>query len=181
MYILHFHQSIEVNACVKQLQASIHDGFLWLDKKNYMDVELIETITRLPLEGIDPMLFFKKYQDTMLTNKKKCKYNVFRDKRGFLIISINDHIVQFTSKVLATELVRQMQPNQCTTSTIAMTKICAELIQMNWSHYLLNKLLEYVKEFQGKGIAFHYSWFLILISFVTWSELANYQGVDIPV
>ena len=58
-----------MNACVKQLLVSFHGGFLWLDKKKYVDVELIAAITGLPLAGIDPTSFFKKDQDTMLTNR----------------------------------------------------------------------------------------------------------------
>ena len=62
-----------------------------------------------------------------------------------------------------------------------MVELCAEGVQMNLLHYLLNELLVDVEESQEKGTTFHYSWLLILISFVAWSEPTNYQGVDIPV
>ena len=52
---------------------------------------------------------------------------------------------------------------------------------MNWSHYVLNELLQDAKESQEKGNAFHYSWLLILILFVASAKPTNYQGVDIPV
>ena len=45
-----------------------------------------------------------------------------------------------------------------------------------------------VKEFirdatdaQERGQAFHYSWLLILISFIAWSEPEYYQGVNLEV
>ena len=41
MYMSHFGRSTEVNACVKQLLVSFHGGCLWIDKKHYVDVEMI--------------------------------------------------------------------------------------------------------------------------------------------
>ena len=46
---------------------------------------------------------------------------------------------------------------------------------------LLNELLADAEEELEKGSAFHYSWLLILILFVAWAELENYQGVDVPI
>ena len=93
MYMLHFSQSIEVNACVKQLLVSFHGGCLWLDQKYSMDIELIATIIGLPLTNVESTPYFKKYQDTLMTNKLKDKYYLTKDTNGFLIASINDHIV----------------------------------------------------------------------------------------
>ena len=64
---------------------------------------------------------------------------------------------------------------------IAVENLCVAGVQLNWSHYLLNELLAYAEESHEKGSAFHYSWLLILISFVAWEEPTNYQGVDVPV
>ena len=58
MHMLHFGRSVEVNACVKKLLVSFHGGYLWLNQNIYVDVELISTITRLPLAGVDPTPFF---------------------------------------------------------------------------------------------------------------------------
>ena len=73
-----------------------------------------------------------------------------------------------------------MRPNQCTVGTIAATELCVEGVQINWSQFLLNKLLIDAFKSQEKDNAFHYSWILILISFVTWVEPPNYQWVDLP-
>ena len=61
-----------------------------------------------------------------------------------------------------------MQSNQCTIGMIAATKLCASSAQLKWSQYLLNELLEDAEEAEEKGNTFHYSWLLILISFVAW-------------
>ena len=64
---------------------------------------------------------------------------------------------------------------------IATRKLCAVDGQLNCSQYLLNELLVYAEEAQEKGNTFHYSWLLILISFVAWEEPANCQGVYVPI
>ena len=45
----------------------------------------------------------------------------------------------------------------------------------------MNELVVDVEELQEKGSPFHYSWLLLLISFVAWEESPKYQGVDVPV
>ena len=78
-----------------------------------------------------------------MMNKLKDKYDLTRDTRGFLIAFFNDYTIQFATKFLATKLVRKMWLNQCTTGDIIVSEICAKGVQINWSHYLLNELLEY--------------------------------------
>ena len=58
MYMSHFGRNMEVNKFVKQLLVSFHGGFIWLDQKIYVDVELIAVITGLPLVGLDLTPFF---------------------------------------------------------------------------------------------------------------------------
>ena len=176
----HFGWSTKVNACVRQLLVSFHGGCLWLKIKHYVDVKLIATITRIPLAGVDPMPFFKKYQDTLMTNKLKDKYDLTRDTRGFLIAFFNDYTIQFATKFLATKLVWKMWLNQCTTGTIAMVELCVG-VQMNWSHYLLNEWLSYAEDSQEKGNTLHYSWLLILILFCRMGRTIELPGIDILV
>ena len=95
--------------------------------------------------------------------------------------SINDYTVWFTVKVLSSKLLQKMKSNQCTAGMIAAEELCAVGVQLNWSQYILNELLADAKEAQDKGSTFHYSWLLILISFVAWEEPTNYQGVDVSV
>ena len=45
---------------------------------------------------------------------------------------------------------------------------------MNWEAYLLEEYFSDYVDAQDKVTPFHYSWLLILISFVAWVELENY-------
>ena len=62
-----------------------------------------------------------------------------------------------------------------------MKELSATGVQFNWSQYLLNEMLTDVDKAQDKCSIFNYSWLLILISFVTWEEPSNCQGVDLHV
>ena len=128
--MLHFNQSVSINVCVKQLLVSFHGGFLWINKKVSVDVELIAVVTGLPLPGIESASYFKKYQDTMLETKMKDTYNFSRDTIGFLINSINDHTVQLTAKIWTTKLLKKMQSNQCIAGEIKVVEPCAEGVQI---------------------------------------------------
>ena len=51
-----------------------------------------------------------------------------------------------------------------------MDTLCAEGVQINWSQFLLNELLQEEALAQEKDTTLHYSWLLILISFTVWSQ-----------
>ena len=50
---------------------------------------------------------------------------------------------------------------------------------MNWSLFLMNQLVEDVKEAQARPRSFTYSWLLILIALVASMEPEDYQGMDV--
>jgi hypothetical protein len=54
---------------------------------------------------------------------------------------------------------------------------CAKGLQMNWAQYLVNQLELDCRGEKYQGYEFHFSWFLILISFITW-ELP--EGATFP-
>jgi hypothetical protein len=54
---------------------------------------------------------------------------------------------------------------------------CVEGLQMNWAQYLINQLELDCKEVKYQGYEFHFSWLLILISFITWELL---EGATFP-
>jgi hypothetical protein len=58
MKIPHFGRHQEVNACVKLLLASYHEGYLWLDRHITIDMALINKITRLSMQGSDPHEYY---------------------------------------------------------------------------------------------------------------------------
>jgi hypothetical protein len=51
---------------------------------------------------------------------------------------------------------------------------------MNWVSYLINHLEQDYREAQDQGYAFHFSWLLILIAFVSWemSEDATFPEIE---
>jgi hypothetical protein len=54
---------------------------------------------------------------------------------------------------------------------------CAKRLQMNWAKYLVNQLELDCREAQDQGYEFHFSWQLILITFIAWEML---EGVNLP-
>ena len=57
--------------------------------------------------------------------------------------------------------------------------MCAVGVTFNWLQFLLNELIDDVDQAQEEPRAeFHYSWLLILISFILWSNPPEYQLMD---
>jgi hypothetical protein len=63
--IPHFGRGKDVNACVKQLLARVHGGFLWMDRPVPIDVNLISKLTGLPTDGVKP----EQYLDDKMKEK----------------------------------------------------------------------------------------------------------------
>ena len=70
------------------------------------------------------------------------KYSVVKDKRENIIDTIINKAVWVAAKILVVNLVQKNQPNQCTLVVIAFVENCVIVTQMNWSLFLLNKLME---------------------------------------
>jgi hypothetical protein len=51
---------------------------------------------------------------------------------------------------------------------------------MNWAKYLVNHLEIDCRQVQDQGYDFHFSWFLILITFITWEipESATFLEIE---
>jgi hypothetical protein len=56
---------------------------------------------------------------------------------------------------------------------------CAEGLQMNWVKYLVNQLELDCREAQDQGYEFHFSWLLILITFIVWEMPEGATFLDI--
>jgi hypothetical protein len=63
---------------------------------------------------------------------------------------------------------------------VDLTGKCVEGMQMNWVNYLVNELEKDCREAQDLGYEFHYSWLIILITFVTWKmpEGATFPEIE---
>ena len=79
------------------------------------------------------------------------------------------------TRILESNIVRKGHPIQCTSGVIACVHKCCEGVQMNWSLFLLNQLIEDAIAVQARERPFTYSWLLILIALVAWMEPEDYQ------
>ena len=78
-------------------------------------VDLICQITSLPKAGVDPSQYFTwKDNDKKLETRLRNKYGVVKDKRVYVISTINDQEVRIREKLLAMKVVWKNQPNWCT-------------------------------------------------------------------
>jgi hypothetical protein len=57
---------------------------------------------------------------------------------------------------------------------------CIEGMQMNWVSYLINEMEKDCRKVQDQQYEFHFSWLLVMITFVTWkiSEGASFLEVE---
>ena len=88
--MLHFGRLAEVNPYVKDLLSCCHGGYLWLDAKIPITIDLISQVIGLPKVGVDPCQYFKgKDNDKKLVVRLKKKYDVIHDERAYVINTIN--------------------------------------------------------------------------------------------
>ena len=81
---------------------------------------LISQISGLPKVGVDPLQYFQgKDNKKNLTAKMRNKYGIIKDKRVYIIDTINDQVVRVAAKLLTIKIVRKNRPNQCTARVIA--------------------------------------------------------------
>jgi hypothetical protein len=66
------------------------------------------------------------------------------------------------------KLVRKSRPTQVSGFVVDLAGKCVEGVQMNWSKYLADQLELDCREAQDQGYEFHFSWLLILITFIAW-------------
>ena len=81
--------------------------------------------------------------------KEKC--GVQRSKRWVLIHIINNPIVIFVVKVLASNLLCKMCLDQHIEGEIVLTYLCAEGPQINLCRFLLNELVQDATDAQERG------------------------------
>jgi hypothetical protein len=83
-------------------------------------------------------------------------------------------------QLIAGKLVHKNRPTQVSKFVVDLTGKCVEGLQMNGVKYLVNQLEIDCKESQDQGYEFHFSWLLILISFVAWElpEGATFLDID---
>jgi hypothetical protein len=140
--IPHFGRHQEVNDCVKLLLASYHGGYLWLDHRITIDIELINKITRLSMKSPDPHEYYtRKTTYRALVKKIKEAYgDVEKGARGYKVASIESGAVRLACKLIAGKLVHKNRPTQVSGFVFDLAGKCAEGLHMNWAKYLVNQL-----------------------------------------
>jgi hypothetical protein len=88
--------------------------------------------------------------------------------RGYKVASIQSGAVRLSCQLIVGKLVRKNRPTQVTGFVVDLAGKCVEGLQMNWVQYLVNQLELDCREVQDQGYEFHFSWFLILITFIAW-------------
>jgi hypothetical protein len=87
-------------------------------------------------------------------------------KRGYKVASIQDGTMHLTYQLIAGNLIRKNRPTQVIGFIVDLTGKCIEGMQMNWASYFVNELEKDCHEAQDHGYEFHFSWLLVLITFV---------------
>jgi hypothetical protein len=82
-------------------------------------------------------------------------------------------------QLIAGKLVWKNRPTQVTGFVVDLVGKCVEGLQMNWVKYLVNHLELDYREAQDQGYEFHFSWLLILITFIAWEMSEGAAFLDI--
>jgi hypothetical protein len=69
-------------------------------------------------------------------------------------------------QVIAGKIVIKNHPTWVTRLVVELLEKCVEGMQMNWASYLVNEIEKECREPQDQGYEFHFSWLLVLITFV---------------
>jgi hypothetical protein len=93
------------------------------------------------------------------------------------VTSIQSGTVHLAYQLIVGKLVQKNPPTQVTGFVVDLVGKCTEGLQMNWVKYLVNQLELDYREAQDQGYKFHFSWLLILISFIAWNML---EGMTFP-
>jgi hypothetical protein len=88
LHIPHFGRGKHINGCVKKRLERVHGGILWMDRPGHINVDLIATITRIPMDGEKSEKYLEdKTKAKSISDEIEEKYGV---KRGNMRIGISD-------------------------------------------------------------------------------------------
>jgi hypothetical protein len=119
--------------------------------------------------------------DHALAQKIKDTYgDVEKGTRCYKVASIHRGTVCLAYQLIVGNLVHKNQPTQVTGFVVDLVGKCAKGLQMNWVKYLTNRLELDCREARYQGYEFHFSWILILITFITWEmpEGATFSDIE---
>jgi hypothetical protein len=136
--ISHFGSGKHINECVKKMLSQVHGGILWVDRLVPINVDIIETIIGIPMDGEKPKQYLEdKTKEKSISDEIKDKYVVERGNRGIRIIDINGPVTLFATRLLGCKLMHKCRKEEVPTGVVAVVTQCAKGISMSWDPYLL--------------------------------------------
>lgn len=131
--------SLELNVVVKVLLSSIHDGYLLLDYKINVNVDVIHHIIGLRKVGVDPSSHFVgKNLDRKLATKLTKEFQLSKGGQAYDAEDIKDDVLRFTVQLLAGHVLRKCRPTKVPTTAVDLAACAKEGKYYNWCLYLLN-------------------------------------------
>ena len=145
--IPHFGRSPKLNAVVKVLLSCVHEGYLWLDRKIKLNVDVIHRIYGLSKVGRDQGVHLVgKSLDQKLATMIMKENNVTKGMRAYDSIDIQDQALQFMVQLLVGQVLRKCRPSEVPAREIDLVVQEKEGMQYNWCLYLLNHFMEDYKD-----------------------------------
>jgi hypothetical protein len=79
--------------------------------------------------------------------------------------------------LLAGKILRTARPPEVPAGAVLLGAAVAKGTEFNWCQYLLNEFLDELNDTQENVGQFHFTWLIIVITFVGWKEPKDYVGV----
>ena len=72
----------------------------------------------------------------------KKEYDLIRKPRGFLISSINDQSMHFSTDILAGKIIRSCWVDEVPMVVVSLAAQCNKGVQFNWKRYFCQEFLD---------------------------------------
>jgi hypothetical protein len=170
MKILHFGRHQEVNACIKLLLSFYHGGYLWLNCRITVDPTLINQITGLSMQGPRPTRFLP-HKDHGSCSRSEDKGYLQRCREGHMRLQGSLYPERRSAPSLSTDR-REISLQEPAHPSNQICSRPRREVRGGPTHelgkYLVNQLELDCREAKDQGYEFHFSWILILITFIAW-------------
>jgi len=113
----------------------------------YIEVELIDFITRLPSRGENPTQYLdENTKEKEPVEEMKKTYGIERGSHRIIIKRISDTIKRIATKLMACKLLRKCHKEEVPARVGAVATQCAKGTVLSWAPYFLNLFLEDCKD-----------------------------------
>jgi hypothetical protein len=148
-----------------------HGGYLWVEDLVSKDVDLIAFITGMPYRGEIHMQYLdEKTKEKALAEEMNNTYGTKRGSHRIIIKRISGITTRLATKIMACKLLKKSCKEEFHVGLIVAATKCVQGTMIILAPYLLNLFPEDFKYAQDLGTEFHYSWLLMLITLIGWTE-----------